>query len=75
MLHDNRTCKALNEPENEVASLIFANSIDIRHIYLNGTHTSDPNIPTQETLGTNLNILLHNFRTLEMTKNFEGRTE
>ena len=52
MLQDNRTCKALNEPENEVASLIFANSIDIRHIYLNGTYTSDPNIPTQETLGT-----------------------
>ncbi|KAI9558491.1 hypothetical protein GHT06_015278 [Daphnia sinensis] len=34
---DGQRCHALNEPENELASLLLVTSIDVRHVHLNGT--------------------------------------
>ena len=55
-----RTCIALNEPKDENATLIFANSVDIKHTYLNGSPASNP-IRTHETLALDF---LHRNRSL-----------
>lgn len=55
-----RTCIALNEPKDENATLIFANSVDIKHTYLNGSPASKP-IRTHETLALDF---LHRNRSL-----------
>lgn len=47
-LHDQRSCQATNVPLNEPATLLFANSIDIQHIQMDGQ--MDQKVKTSEAL-------------------------
>ena len=51
---DGRHCRAVNVPRSEPASLLFANSVDIKHVFLDGSPVSPGNVSaivrTNETL-------------------------
>ena len=47
-LHDQRSCQAINVPLSEPPTLLFANSIDIQHIQINGQ--MDQKVKTSEAL-------------------------
>ena len=51
---DGRHCRAVNVPRSEPASLLFANSVDIKHVFLDGSPVSPSNVSaivrTNETL-------------------------
>ena len=59
---DNHTCTAVNVPETEEPSIIFANSVDIQHISIDGKPVSSKSkIATHETLALDY---LHRNRTV-----------
>ena len=58
---DKRSCKAHNVPISEKATLVFANSVDIRHINLDGSNATPNPVPTHETLALDF---LHRNRSL-----------
>ena len=48
------SCKAVNVPSGEEATLLFANSINIQHVFFNGTSVTTP-VKTRETLALDFN--------------------
>ena len=59
---DNHSCTAVNVPETEQPSIIFANSVDIQHIRIDGRPVSSQSkIATHETLALDY---LHRNRTV-----------